>query len=157
MQLRPSRRQPHHVVLHNDWGPHSQKASPARPASSSGAVVVAAGAIPPSFPLSAPSIFTTAGAGFVLPSMSLCPSIVIGAHNDVTSVQHGVQRLTFVVPMRRFFVQFSKGSSSPPPPLWWGGEERGEILLLIMSAFSNDAKEPLDKKQSEIFDLDKRH
>ena len=89
-QLRPTQRQVHHVVLHNDCGPQSQQAPPTRHAGYSGAVVVAAGAVPSSFSLSAPSIFTVAGAGFVSSSSSVCPSIYRGAYNDVTSVQDGI-------------------------------------------------------------------
>ena len=81
---------------------------------------------PPPFPLSAPLVFTTTGAGFVSPSPYVCPSIANEAHNDVTSVQHGVWRLTFIVPTRRFFARFLKGASSPPPLCGGGGGTGGD-------------------------------
>ena len=63
-QLRPATRQPHRMVLHNDWCPHLQQVSPARPAGFSGAVVVTSGAVPPFFPRSFPSNFTATGLKF---------------------------------------------------------------------------------------------
>ena len=73
-----------------------QQALPAIQAGCSGAVVVAAGAVPSSLPLSSPSIFTVAGEDFVSPSLSVCPSISRGAHRrrwqNKTCARHGEDR-----------------------------------------------------------------
>ena len=47
--------------------------------------------------------------------------------------------------LRAVFRAIFEGGVLTLPPLWWGGEERGEILLLILSALSDDAKETFDQ------------